>query len=138
VLNYLDGNYYTKYQTYTQTELTKDGGVIENVFSTKLLPIYAPKELEPYVKKADIEGLYAPASLSGTVSALGSKVDNNKAACDANMAEVLAAVQAMEKKLNGYVRTGDSGIEEISKVAYDDFAKMEVLDENMLYLVTEG
>lgn len=137
VLNYLNGNYYTKGQTYTRTELTKDGGVIETELKEKL-PIYAAKELQPYVKKADIEGLYAPASLSGTVSALGSKVDNNKAACDANMAEVLAAVQAMEKKLNGYVRTGDSGIEEISKVAYDDFAKLEALDENMLYLVTEG
>lgn len=137
VLNYLSGNYYTKSQTYTRDELTRSGGVIEQELKEKL-PIYAAKELQPYVKKADIEGLYAPASLSGTVSALGSKVDNNKAACDANMAEVLAAVQAMEKKLAGYVRTGDSGIEEISKVAYDDFAKLEALDENMLYLVTEG
>jgi hypothetical protein len=137
VLNYLNAYYYTKGNLYTKDELTKDGGVIELELKEKL-PIYAAQELAPYAKKADIEGLYAPASLSGTVSALGSKVDNNKAACDANMAEVLAAVQAMEKKLNGYVRTGDSGIEEIAKVAYDDFAKMEVLDENMLYLVTEG
>ena len=137
VLNYLNSYYYTKGNLYTKDELTRDGGVIELELKEKL-PIYAAKELQPYVKKADIEGLYAPASLSGTVSALSNTVSNNKAACDANMAEVLAAVQAMEKKLNGYVRTGDSGIEEISKVPYDDFAKLEVLDENMLYLVTEG
>ena len=138
VLNYLNSYYYTKGNLYTKDELTDDGGVIETVLSTKLLPIYAPRELEPYAKKADIEKLYAPASLSGTVSALSNTVSNNKVACESGLEAVKALVRAMESKLNGYVRTGDSGIEEISKVAYDDFAKLEVLDENMLYLVTEG
>lgn len=103
VMDYLADNYYTKSQTYTKTELTRDGGIIEMELKDKL-PIYAEQELAAYLKKADANGTFAKADevtqLSQTVSNLG----NDVTAHGNSIKAIQDEVKALQGADVGYVK----------------------------------
>lgn len=139
VLNYLNLHYYNKLQTYSQDELTKDGGVIEEVLSTKLLPIYAAQQLAPYAKTAWVNENFAKASELNTVKVT---VADNKSDIAANT----NSIGALQSELNGikaevqemlkdYVKVGNSGIYELCELTQEEFDKLSVIDTKKSYIV---
>jgi hypothetical protein len=138
VLNYLNGNYYTKGQTYTRTELTKDGGVIELELKEKL-PIYAAKELQPYAKTDWVNVNFAKASELNTVKV---SVADNKSDIAANTNSISALQNELDgikaevqEMLKDYVKVGNSGIYELCELTQDEFDKLSVIDTKKSYIV---
>lgn len=136
VLAYLNENYYTKSQTYTRTELTKDGGIIELELKEKL-PIYAAKELAHYLKKVDAAKLYAPISVESGLNTLTNTVESNKTSADNSFKSVFSRLEELEKSDN-FVRVGNSGIHEFWKGTKEEFSMLPELDANLSYIVLEG
>lgn len=136
VLNYLNENYYTKGKTYTRSELTRDGGIIELELKEKL-PIYAAKELAPYLKKADAAKLYAPISVESGFNTLSNTVASNKTSADNSFKSVFSRLDKLEKS-DDFVRVGNSGIHEFWEGTVEEFSMLQDLDANVSYIVLEG
>ena len=99
VVNYLNANYYTRSQVYTKTELTKDGGIIEQELKEKL-PVYAAKELEPYIKTADADSKYA----GSEVATLVNEVKNTTVAQGNTISAVLKELSELKAAIEAYVK----------------------------------
>lgn len=132
VMDYLARNYYTKSQTYTKTELTRDGGIIELELKDKL-PIYAEQELAAYLKKVDVEETFARASvvteLSRTVSNLGNDVTAHGNSINAIQDEV----KALQGADSGCVKVvgAFAGAAELWFGTAEEFSKQAITGKRM-------
>ena len=134
VMTYVSGqlaNYYTKSQVYTKAQTE---GIIDSECAERV-PYYAEQTLAQYAKKSDVNSSVSGKADSSTVNALASTVNANKAATDARVAAAEAKVAALEGKMGQYVKVGNSGIHELAKMEYDEFAALQNRDDDVLYLV---
>ena len=162
VLNYLQEQYYTKAETYTQTETdARIRAIVPDVVSG-MLASYATKSWTQngFVSKdvyngwknnitgivdqirEDLDETTAAVaankqSCENAVASLTATVRSNKAACDNSVAQLNGKIAALESKTDGYVKQGNSGIEEIWVGTAEEFAKVS-LSGKKWYLVLEN
>lgn len=138
VMDYLCGHYYSKSETYTRSELTRDGGVIDTELQSRV-PLYAEVELAKYVKKTEADGTFAEASvvteLSWTVSNLGNDVTGHGNSIKAIQDEV----KALQGADSGCVKVvgAFAGAEELWFGTAEEFSKQAITGKR-IFLTLEN
>lgn len=162
VLNYLEENYYTKAETYTQTETdARIRAIVPDVISG-MLASYATQNWTSnnFVRKSDynawkerVTELFVSdgnlinantqainankKACDAAISSLTSTVNANKTACDNSVSALNSRVAAMESAGNKYVGRGNSGIEEIWVGTSEEFSKVTISSAKW-YLILEN
>ena len=134
VSNFVSGkleNYYTKSQVYTKAQTE---GIIDSECAERV-PYYAEQTLRNYALKSEVIGDLADKASASSVSSLAQTVNNNKAATDNTVSALSNEVAALKGQLKQYVQVGNSGMQELSKLSYDEFIALSSLDDKKLYFV---
>lgn len=162
VLNYLQEQYYTKAETYTQAETdARIRAVVPDVISGMLASYATQSWTENRFVRYDVyngwknnitgivdqiredldettaEVAANKRACESDVASLTATVRSNKAACDNSVAQLNSKIAALEGKTDEYVKQGNSGIEEIWVGTAEEFAKVSI-SGNKWYLVLEN
>lgn len=162
VLNYLQEQYYTKAETYTQAETdARIRAIVPDVISG-VLASYATQSWSRnnFVSKSDYDAwkervtemFVSDGNLinantqainankkncDAAIVSLISTVNANKTACDNSVSALNSRVSAMESAGNKYVGRGNSGIEEIWLGTSEEFSKVTISGAKW-YLILEN
>lgn len=132
VMDYLGQHYYRKESLYTQTELTRAGGVIDTELQSRV-PLYAEQELGKYVKSTDADERYAKAADVTTLNEKVANIQSDVTSHGNSIAAVARDVETLKNADGGYLKMvgAFAGTVELWGGSAEEFAKADITGKRM-------